>query len=56
MKKDRTSLEVDSLNTPFLNEKKKWIEPQISAWEYVNLGLKSAIVGGVDAGSKTSTF
>ena len=56
MKKDRTSLEVDSLNTPFLNEKKKWIEPQINAWEYVNLGLKYGIAGGVDAGTKTSVF
>ncbi|WP_161566838.1 hypothetical protein [Aquirufa nivalisilvae] len=34
-------------------EKKKWIEPQISAWEYVNLGLNINI-GGADGGSKTS--
>ncbi|MHA8102828.1 hypothetical protein [Aquirufa nivalisilvae] len=53
MKNDHTSLQSDNVNTQRLNEKKKWIEPQISAWEYVNLGLKYGI-GGADGGSKTS--
>lgn len=50
MKKDHTPSQADSLNT---DDKKKWIEPQICAWEYVNLGLNINI-GGADGGSKTS--
>ena len=54
MKNNHPTLQADSLNTSLSNEKKKWVEPQISAWEYVNLGLKSNVFGGADAGSKTS--
>ena len=50
MKKDHTPLQADSLNA---DNKKKWIEPQISAWEYINLGLKYGVLGA-DGGSKTS--
>ncbi|WP_161566842.1 hypothetical protein [Aquirufa nivalisilvae] len=52
MKNNHTSLQSDSVNTQRLNEKKKWIEPQINAWEKDNLGIGAG--GIVDGGSKTS--
>ena len=53
MKNDHTYLQSENVTTQRLNEKKRWIEPQITAWEYVNLGLKYGVLGA-DGGSKTS--
>ncbi|MHA8102825.1 hypothetical protein [Aquirufa nivalisilvae] len=56
MKNDHTSLQSENVTTQRLNEKKKWIEPKINSWEYVNFGFKSNVFGGVDAGSKSSAL
>ncbi|WP_161566841.1 hypothetical protein [Aquirufa nivalisilvae] len=53
MKNDHTSLQSENVTTQISNEKKKWVEPQINAWEYVNLGFKYGFAGA-DAGTKTS--
>lgn len=52
MKNNHPTLQADSLNTPLSNEKKKWVEPQISVWESVNLGFAPAVGG--DGASKSS--
>ncbi|MHA8102829.1 hypothetical protein [Aquirufa nivalisilvae] len=54
MKNNHPTLQADSLNTPLSNEKKKWVEPHISAWEYVNLGVAFGVGG--DGASKSSAI
>ncbi|MHA8102827.1 hypothetical protein PPZ62_00315 [Aquirufa nivalisilvae] len=51
--KQKTTPSYDIITWSEIIEKKKWIEPQISAWESVNLGL-NINMGGADGGSKTS--
>lgn len=52
MKNNRNSLKLDSANTQIANDKKDWIEPQISTWENDNIAI--GLGGVVDGGSKTS--
>lgn len=51
MKNNRNSLKPESVNTKIINEKKNWIEPQISAWGLDQLELGNG--GKSDAGTKT---
>ncbi|WP_161566836.1 hypothetical protein [Aquirufa nivalisilvae] len=51
MKNNHPTLQADSLNT---DDKKKWIEPQINAWENDNLGVAFGVGG--DGGSKSSAI
>ncbi|MDF0694712.1 hypothetical protein [Aquirufa ecclesiirivi] len=51
MKNNNTTWQIDKINTEDLNEKRKWIEPQISKWESDK--LEAGDGGVVDGGSQT---